>query len=287
MQRIDNKVVGISQEINNLITTWYCPPNPPIDTLYRFKNCLQLIDGGNKESIILGDINCDLLSENLSSQASELKFITRLYQYKQLISEPTRVTENTRTLIDHFYTTNPQNIISKGVSVVSISDHYLIYGTRKFKTNKENDKIIEYRDYKRFNEQIFLHDLKNCFSNFGLDNQCNPNISWQIWKNNFFQIWDKHAPVKRRKVGAKGLPWLTSDLTYKKRQVNFLSKIPRSSISSDSFLTDVYYPDTGLFNSQEIRPQYTSKENCNLWNEWNPHTACLSHICQIGHSTVV
>ena len=90
-------------------------------------------------------------------------FITRLYQYDQLISEPTRVTKDTRTLIDHFYTTNPQNIISKGVSVVSISDHYLIYGIRKFKTNKENAKIIEYRDYKYFNEQMFLHDLKNCF----------------------------------------------------------------------------------------------------------------------------
>ena len=344
-----------------LITTWYRPPNAPIDTLYRFENCLQLIDGDNKESIILGDINCDLLSEDLSSQASELKFITGLYQYEQLISEPTRVTENTRTLIDHFYTTNPQNIISKGVSVVSISDHYLIYGIRKFKTNKENDKIIEYRDYKRFNEQIFLHDLKNCFSNFGLDHQCNPNISWQIWKNNF-QIWDKHAPVKRRKVGAKGLPWLTSDLIYKKRQVNFFnrkaktintteawttykkvknhynrqikstkrlyyqdklhnnsgnlkktwntlnelmnrkptnnkisemkgengeiidetqipdafnkyfvelgeklaSKIPRSSISPDSFLTDVYYPDTGLFNFQEIPENHVLNLLCGL-----------------------
>ncbi|CAB3995252.1 Hypothetical predicted protein [Paramuricea clavata] len=38
-----------------LITTWYRPPNDPIDTLYRFENCLQLIDNDNKESIILGD----------------------------------------------------------------------------------------------------------------------------------------------------------------------------------------------------------------------------------------
>ena len=106
-----------------LITTWYRPPNDPIQTLYRFENCLQLIDSDNEESIILGDVNYDFLSENLSPQASELKLITRLYQYDHLISEPTRVTEDTRTLIDHFYTTNPQNIISKGVSVVSISDH--------------------------------------------------------------------------------------------------------------------------------------------------------------------
>ena len=89
------------------------------------RNCLQLIDSDNKESIILGDVNCDFLPENLSSQASELKFITRLYQYDQLISEPTRVTKDTRTLVDHCYTTNPQNIISKGVSVVSICRSFL------------------------------------------------------------------------------------------------------------------------------------------------------------------
>ncbi len=98
-----------------LITTWYRPPNDPIDNLYRFVNCLQLIDNDSKKSIILGDVNYDFLPPSLSSQASELKFITGLYQYEQLISEPTRVTKYSRTLIDHFYTTNPDNIISKGI----------------------------------------------------------------------------------------------------------------------------------------------------------------------------
>ena len=93
-----------------------------------------------------------------------------------MISEPTRVTKDTRTLIDHFYyTTNPDNIISKEVLTVSISDHYLIYGIRKCKVCKENAKIIEYRDYKHFNEQIFLRDLQNYLSDFNLD-QHDPNI---------------------------------------------------------------------------------------------------------------
>ena len=71
-----------------LITTWYRPRNDPIDTLYRFENCLQLIDNNSKESIILGDVNYDFLPSSLSSQASQLKFITGLYQCEQLISEP-------------------------------------------------------------------------------------------------------------------------------------------------------------------------------------------------------
>ena len=129
---------------------------------------LQLIDNDNIESIILGDVNYDL-SESVSPQALELKFITDLYQYDQLISEPTRVSKDTRTLIDHFYTTDPNNIISKEVSVVSISDHYLFYGIKKTKVIKENTKIIEYRDYKHFNEHVFLQDSQNYLSDFNED----------------------------------------------------------------------------------------------------------------------
>ena len=230
-----------------LITTWYRPPNDPIDTLYRFENCLQLIDNDSKESIILGDVNYDFLPSSLSFQASEFKFITGLYQYEQLISEPTRVTKDSRTLIDHFYTTNPDNIISKGISTISISDHYLIYGIRKFKVSKENAKIIKYRDYKHFNERMFLQDLQNSLYDFDLD-QYDPNISWQIWKNKFFRIWNKHAPVKTRKVGAKRLPWLTTDLIHKKRHIKFLNRKARTTNTTDAW--SVYKKTKNQYNRQ-------------------------------------
>ena len=87
-------------------------------------------------------MNYDLLPTEISSQALERKFITRLYQYEQLIKEPTRVTENSQTLIDHFYTTNshPNYITSCKVSAVCISDHYLIYGIGKSKLLRKEEK---------------------------------------------------------------------------------------------------------------------------------------------------
>ena len=53
-----------------------------------------------------------------------------MYQYKELIQEPNRVTRNTKSLIDHFFTNKPENIILAGVSKIAISVHYLIYGVR-------------------------------------------------------------------------------------------------------------------------------------------------------------
>ena len=169
-----------------------------------FENCLKLIDNEDKESIILGDINCDLLDNNPTSLISELKFITNLYQYEQLIKEPTRITKDTSTLIDHFYTTNSNLIISSGVTAMTISDHYLIYGIRKFKTFKQAPKFIEYRDFKHFNQQNFLWNLAS-LSTLNLIHS-DPNKSWISWKNKFLETVNMHAPLKRRKVSNKQIP---------------------------------------------------------------------------------
>ena len=52
-------------------------------------------------------------------------------------------------------------IILAGVSKIAISDHYLIYGVRKFSSLKANTRIIEFRDFKNFNERAFLDDIRS------------------------------------------------------------------------------------------------------------------------------
>ena len=78
-----------------LITTWYRPPNSSIDKLKEFEKLLQDID--------YEDISIDISKDSFDTNSAELKFITDLFQYDQKINEPTRVTKDTRTLIDHFY----------------------------------------------------------------------------------------------------------------------------------------------------------------------------------------
>jgi hypothetical protein len=83
----------------------------------------------------LGDVNSDILIS--ASIDTEMDFITKLFQYHQLIKYPTRVAKDNASLIDHFYTNKPECIISSGVKIITISDHYLIYGIRKIHTTKE------------------------------------------------------------------------------------------------------------------------------------------------------
>ena len=59
---------------------------------------------------------------------------------------------------------------------MTISDHYLIHGIRKFKTFKQAPKFIEYRDFKHFNGQNFLWNLAS-LSTLNLI-YSDPNKSW-------------------------------------------------------------------------------------------------------------
>ena len=56
----------------------------------------------------------------------------KLSQFSQLIEDYTRVNDRPKTLIDHFFTNEIQNIVSSEVIQIGISDHYLIYGVRRF-----------------------------------------------------------------------------------------------------------------------------------------------------------
>jgi hypothetical protein len=105
-----------------------------------------------------------------------------MYQYKQLIQEPTRVTRNTKSLIDHLFTNKPENIILTGVSKIAISDHHLIYGVRKFPSLKANTRIIEFRDFKNLNERASLDDVRS-IGTLNLQNNIQNN------KGNLKETW--------------------------------------------------------------------------------------------------
>ena len=55
-----------------LITTWYRPPNSNIELFSEFENFLELLEDENKEIIITGDLNCDLLEQNKNLPTSKL-----------------------------------------------------------------------------------------------------------------------------------------------------------------------------------------------------------------------
>lgn len=90
---------------------------------------LYLVERDKLEYVILGDINIDLLKCN-----EETKMLANLeltFSIKQIITQPTRVTLTTKTLLDHIYVSNVNYIVQSGVFSLTTSNHRFTYCIRK------------------------------------------------------------------------------------------------------------------------------------------------------------
>ena len=142
--------------------------------------------------------------------------LVQLFDLHQLVSEPTRVTQTTATIIDHVYSTDPENIIECFPSNFSISDHYPVCFTRKVncKIPKSDHITTSYRCFKHFNESIFLNDLEQDMTLFTA-NHHSVDEDFSNWYSIIMNKLDKHAPIKRKRVKTKRLPdWFTPEITH-------------------------------------------------------------------------
>ena len=129
---------------------------PPSQTnfLEILNMTFEKVDVDKKEIYILGDFNINMYHNNryivrddntisskfLSHDIKNYHQFCTMHGLKQLIQSPTRVTCSTSTLIDHILTSAPSRVSQKGVINVGVSDHQLIFCTRKiFKTKTGGD----------------------------------------------------------------------------------------------------------------------------------------------------
>ena len=147
-----------------IVLAWYKPPSDLVDVFNRLENAISYLDRENKELLLLGDTNCDLFNKG-SGLVTEgnAKHICNLYElfcFTQLIEEPTRVTLNSATIIDHIATTCPGNIIEAGVRKISLSDHYMVYCIRKLNGSlTKGHKMIKTRKMNKFIGGDFLVEV--------------------------------------------------------------------------------------------------------------------------------
>ena len=100
-----------------LVSTWYRPPQSSPDLFSTFERIFDNIDAENLELYLMGVLNCNLLSEVVSNNSSHLLNIIDIYGLTQLITESTRVTQYSSTLIDLWLTNSPDKISKSGESI--------------------------------------------------------------------------------------------------------------------------------------------------------------------------
>ena len=207
-----------------LVSTWYRPPQSSPDLFTVFERVIDKIDAENLELYLLGVLNCDLSLDNVNTNSSHLLNIMDIYGLTQLITEPTRVTQHSRTLIDLCLTNSPDKISNSGVVDIGISDHCAIFLTRKISHFRSFvHKTAEVRQLKNFNEDEFLRDLRmNEWNRVSILN--NPNEMWNSWKHLLMSVVDKHTPLKTKRIRNNRSPWITNELVGEIHKRDFLKK---------------------------------------------------------------
>ena len=99
------------------------------------------------------------------------------YGFKQLIKGPIGTTRSTSTLIDHILTNTHEYISQSGIIDTAVSDHSMVYCTRKISRAKYNKhKEITFRCLKNYSVDVYKEDLEKVsipnYDNFG-----NPDLA--------------------------------------------------------------------------------------------------------------
>ena len=249
-----------------IVLAWYRPPSDPVATFEKLEQVLQFFERENKEIIVLGDTNCDLLaieqevSLNVEhNNTKRIKDLYQLYGLTQLISEPTRETCHTSTLIDHIAVSAASNIVESGVLKISISDHYMIFCVRKYRgALKGQHKKVNTRQMKDFDQNSFLSDISSIDWDSILNCSKDINTAVENWSNVLSMIIEKHAPMRHRRVSEKYCPWITTQL---KALARTRDRLRKSAVKAGSeILMTAYRHVRNVVNKQNktLKRQYFS-----------------------------
>ena len=127
-----------------------------------------------------------------------------------LVKSDTCYTNNHKSTNDLFLTNKPHSFQFTSVTERRLIDyHRLITIFMKSHSSRLKPKIVHYRNFKRFDKQIFIVDDKNSDFSFETDD---PNENYSALTNTFSSIVEKLAPLKNKIVKGNHTPFITKDL---------------------------------------------------------------------------
>ncbi len=185
----------------------YKPPTVSSKTLISslqttLQNC------NDTEYYYIGDFNINFLSNDSSTK--ELKSFMNDHNMDQLITQPTRVTSSTATLIDCIFTNRTDINSSSGIIEIGISDHSVIYTCRKKpKSQREKIKIVEMRSFK----DTKYDEMRSMITNgpWWIFKHCSTlDKKYEMFEAILKHVLNIHAPIIKMRIKSKRKPWMNA-----------------------------------------------------------------------------
>ena len=157
--------------------------------------------------IVIGDFNIGVHASG--SGKDKLDEFCNIFDLTNLVRKVTCCTNNHRSIIDLILTNRPDTFQKTCTTETGISDYHKCISTFfKSHYSKLKPKVIHYRNYKNFDESLFLDDLEK--TTFLTNSNC-PNENYQHLTENFLSVVEKHAPLKKKVVKGNQAPFVNRE----------------------------------------------------------------------------
>ena len=220
----------------------YRPPTQPQDIL--FENLGRALDHYSEDYenfMFTGDFN-------MTETEEQLKEILDLYSLKNLVKEPTCYKSHTPRCIDLVLTNRNRSVQKTTTVETGLSDiHKMVVTVLKTTFPKQGPTVISYRNYKKYDENVFKNDLREELQKIELS-----DLNYSSFENAFDRVLDKDAPIKKKYVRANDKPFMTRAL----RKATMLRSRLRNKYNEDRTA------ETGtiLVNSETLVLNYFEKK---------------------------
>ena len=181
----------------------------------------------NDEHYVLGDFNINLLFKGkyifdkpnefrqfykeLSPDIKKYTEFCSTYGFKQLIKGSTRATCSTSTLIDHILTNTQEYISQSGIIDTAVSDHSMVYFTRKISRAKYNKhKEITFRSLKITQMMCIKRPWRVWIPNY--DSFDNLDLAYNNFISRLESVINVVAPVKTVRIKNTTREWFDGDI---------------------------------------------------------------------------
>ena len=209
---IEIENVGKKNQIYGCI---YRHPGMDVDTFNVYLNkLLGKLDSEKKVAYLMGDFNMDLLKTESDEKIGKYYDILSRYLFVPHITLPTRITSNSKTLIDNIFSNDLDFSIGvPGNFTFSISDHlpqFLLMPGGLGGLPKKHNIFRRKKNYSGVD--IVADSLAIDWAAVLRPDGMDPNYSFNKFYEEIVGILDRHAPLKKvskKDFKLESKPWIT------------------------------------------------------------------------------
>ena len=224
-------------KVKVIVIAVYKSPSTDPKVFTQIFDALQFLVTKYKHVVMLGDMNIDYFKKH------EFRFrffnseIVEPLGLTQIIEKPTRITKNTKSLIDIILVSSTNNVKFWNVTTCPFhADHDIIYMSYNFKREKFTPKVITKRCMKDFSDEVFHEKLGTApWGNIYTVPEDEIDDQVTILENVFRDVVDQVAPFKTFRVTRPPTPWMTEEMKTKMHERDKLRAQYKSNFDNETF----------------------------------------------------